>query len=414
MSAIGDLRQQVGAYAAAFDPSACTVEQCREVVEQAAAIERMAATVKARAAARVAGSGSWRAEGARSAAHDLAAKTGTTVGAARETLETGAALAELSVLAKAASRGELSMTQAASIASVRTVVPEAVPTLIDRAKQTTVAELREECARTVAARQPDPDAARDKVREARSLRTWAHSSGARVLQLMDAPDVIARVLVDIAPAREALHAQARQRGDHVQPDALDADALVATVRAGREGNASRLVDGDDRPSKPPHKCAPRAKLLIRVDFDTLLRGYPIDGETCEIAGVGPVAVAAVREIAESGDAFLAGIVTGGEQVLGVAHFGRKALARQATALEWINPTCAADGCTQHARLQTDHRDPWARSKVTLLDLLDRLCDHHHALKTLHDWALVDGRGKRAFVPPADLRHPTRTRGDPAA
>jgi len=172
--------------------------------------------------------------------------------------------------------------------------------------------------------------------------------------------------------------------------------------------------GDDKPVAPPHKCAPRAKLLIRIDFDTLLRGYPIDGETCEIAGVGPVAVAAVREIAESGDAFLAGIVTKGEQVLGVVHYGRKALARQDSALEWINPTCAVDGCTQHVRLQTDHRDPWARSKITLLDLLDRLCDHHHALKTLHDWALVDGRGKRAFVPPTDSRHPNRARGDPAA
>ena len=89
MSAISALREQVGAYALGFDASACTVEQCEEVLAEATVIERMAATMKAQAASRVAACGSWRSAGGRSAAHDLAAKTGTTVGAARETLLTG-------------------------------------------------------------------------------------------------------------------------------------------------------------------------------------------------------------------------------------------------------------------------------------------------------------------------------------
>ena len=360
MSIITVLREQVAAYAAGFDASVLTVEQCRLVLGEAAVIERVAAAVKAQAAARVAGSGGWRAAGARSAAHELAERTGVTVGAARETLDTGAALAQLPALAAAAGRGELSPVQAASIASVGAVAPELVAGLIDRAGETSVAQLREECARSLAARQPDPDAARRRVRAQRSLRSWADPSGARVLQLKDAPEVIAGVLTDIAPAREALFAQARDRGEQLSPEALDADALVATVRAGREPTGPLTATGKPAVtstaaaaggSKPawPHKCAPRAKLLIRVDFDTLLRGYPLDGEVCEIAGYGPVAVAAVRDILESGDAFLAGIVTNGQQVVGVAHYGRKALAHQASALEWINPTCAVDGCTQHAR-----------------------------------------------------------------
>lgn len=156
-------------------------------------------------------------------------------------------------------------------------------------------------------------------------------------------------------------------------------------------------------------------MLIRVDFAALLRGYPVEGEVCEIAGYGPVSVQAVRDIAASGDAFLAAIISNGQQVVGVAHHGRKALARQQTAIEWLNPVCAADGCTQHARLETDHTGPWARSKVTLTDLLDRLCEHHHDLKTQQNWALVHGRGKRAFVPPDHPDHPSRpsnARGDP--
>ena len=45
------------------------------------------------------------------------------------------------------------------------------------------------------------------------------------------------------------------------------------------------------------------------------------------------------------------------------------------------------------------------------DLLDRLCGHHHDLKTIDNWALAAGRGKRPFVPPGDPRHP---RSVPAA
>lgn len=42
---------------------------------------------------------------------------------------------------------------------------------------------------------------------------------------------------------------------------------------------------------------------------------------------------------------------------------------------------------------------------TVFDLLDRLCSHHHDRKTIDNWALVAGHGKRAFVPPEDRRHP---------
>jgi hypothetical protein len=34
-----------------------------------------------------------------------------------------------------------------------------------------------------------------------------------------------------------------------------------------------------------------------------------------------------------------------------------------------------------------------------------LCDGHHDQKTRDGWALVEGKGKRPFVPPDDPRHP---------
>jgi hypothetical protein len=59
-------------------------------------------------------------------------------------------------------------------------------------------------------------------------------------------------------------------------------------------------------------------------------------------------------------------------------------------------------------LENDHRVDWAASGLTVLDLLDRLCTHHHDLKSRDGWALVEGHGKRPFVAPHDRRHPRHT------
>jgi hypothetical protein len=103
------------------------------------------------------------------------------------------------------------------------------------------------------------------------------------------------------------------------------------------------------------------------------------------------------------------VVTRGQAVVGVAHLGRRPTAAQQTALEWLYPTCAVQGCGSVARLQADHRIDWATTHLTVFDLLDRLCPHHHALKTREGWGLVAGRGTRPFVPPDDPRHPRRAR-----
>lgn len=187
----------------------------------------------------------------------------------------------------------------------------------------------------------------------------------------------------------------------------------------------------DPPARPPAPSAPPdnstgnrrkaarrlagspAKVMIRVDLDVLLRGVALEGELCEIVGYGPVPVSVVREIIARDDAFIAGILTKARAIVGVYHHGRRPNAHQSTALDFLHPTCAVEGCPARAGLQSDHREDWARTHFTTFDLLDRLCPHHHRLKTHQGWALVDGRGKRPFVPPGDPRHP-RSVGDPEA
>ena len=94
MGAIGAIREELAVLAADFDASTRTVEQCKDIVAEATRIERIAAAVKTQAAAKVAASGSWRESGDRTAAHQLARETGTTIGAAKETLETAAPRAD--------------------------------------------------------------------------------------------------------------------------------------------------------------------------------------------------------------------------------------------------------------------------------------------------------------------------------
>ncbi|HTW99672.1 MAG TPA: hypothetical protein VMD59_12890 [Acidimicrobiales bacterium] len=144
---------------------------------------------------------------------------------------------------------------------------------------------------------------------------------------------------------------------------------------------------------------------MRVDLEVLLRGVALDGELCEIAGSGPVPISVIEKLARNGNALVVGVLTKGRQVLGIYHQRRRPNAYQLSALEFCYPRCAVAGCDARAGLQNDHREDWSRTHFTVFDLLDRLCTHHHRLKTHHNWELVEGSGKRAFVPPDDPRHP---------
>ena len=152
--------------------------------------------------------------------------------------------------------------------------------------------------------------------------------------------------------------------------------------------------------------------MIRTDLDALFRGVALDGELCEIAGYGPVPVSVVLDLIATENPFIIGILTKAKAVVGVYHHGRHPNSYQRSALDFLYPTCAAEGCSSRDGLQYDHRHDYAKTHYTVFDLLDRLCGHHHRKKTHHGWALVEGTGKRAFVPPDDPRHPNRTQQPP--
>ena len=389
---LGQLREAVGRYAAGFDASLLSTQQAAVAVAEAAAIEKMAATVKALAAARAAGGGAWKGAGDRSAAHHLARTTGTSVGQASEAIETARRLEKLPAVAAAAKAGVLSAQQASAVSDAAAVDASCEARLIEKARTSSLGELREECSRTKAAARPDAEARRRAIHAQRYLRSFTDAEGAWNLRMRDNPEVGAEVMAAIEAIRDRLFRAARSEGRQESSEAYAADALAELARNGGDGAGTR-------------SARPRAKIIVRVDLPALLRGQVAAGEVCELAGYGPLAASAVRDLIDSADPFLAAVVTRGEQVVGVAHLGRRPTAHQQTALEWLYPTCAVEGCASVTWLENDHRVDWARSHTTVLDLLDRLCSHHHDLKSLDGWGLVAGRGKRPFVPPDDPRHP---------
>ena len=186
------------------------------------------------------------------------------------------------------------------------------------------------------------------------------------------------------------------------------------------GPTSEILDQPaDRP-EPTRQSAHRSpklvgrpiNMIIRVDLDTLLRGVPIEGELCEMPGVGPIPVSLIHDLMANGLLFISALLTKSQQVVGVYRQRRRPDAHQRTALDFLYPTCAAAGCDRRAGLDYEHREDWAKTSYTVYDLMDRLCWFHHQQKTHHGWKLTEGRGKRPFVPPGDPRHPSQAAAVP--
>jgi hypothetical protein len=376
-----------------LDAAALSEDEAMVSLECLVKIVNQAEAMKAAVALRLADSDIWRTEGDRSPAHLLARKAGMGVGAARDALTTAERAKALPGVESALRKGELSPGQASAITDAATADPGSEERLLDCAKRTSLSELRDECARTKAAADPDPEATHRRIHAERFARKRSCADGAGEVIYHSTNDEIAEFWKMVQHFGDQAFREARTEGRVEGHQAYLADGMLGMARAAAGGNGTK-----------PSKRVP-TKVIVRIDWDALIRGYPIEGETCEISGIGPVPVGIVKHLIESGDVFLAAVVTKGQEVASAVHFGRKATALQRSALEWLDPVCPAEGCNQTSGLEIDHREDWAHTKITLLSLLDRPCAFHHRLKTRYGWAFVPGRGKRKMVPPGHPEHP---------
>jgi hypothetical protein len=250
-----EVRESLAEFAATFDASRVTTSTAAALLAESSRIERIAASLTARLAARAADSGSWRDTGARSAADHLATETGTSVTQAQQVLDTGRRLDRLPAVAEAAATGALSAPQLAAVTDAAALDPAAAPRLLGLAGRASLTELRDECARTKAAADRDAEARRVRIHQARSLRTWTSPDGTSHLHLRNTTEVIAEIKAAIASDRETLFKAARTAGTRERPDALDADALLAVVRRGTTPTAPAA--DPDRPRRDPGTAPPQ-------------------------------------------------------------------------------------------------------------------------------------------------------------
>lgn len=381
---VREAADQLAAAIAALDLGAMLPETHRELVALGERLERTGRTMKAMAVAKVAESAVWRGDGDRSPEEWLARTTGTTRAEAAKELQCGRDLQLVPEVAQAAAAGELSVKQTEAIAGAAAVDPAAAGRLLASAKVKGLRELHDECRATRTHADPDPDATRSRIPGRRSYRTWTDPDGTGHLHLSGPSDAIARIDNAVRHRCERIFRDARRDGRREPTDAYAFDAAAELLTGG--GDAAPVPAGAD------------AKVIVRVDLPALLRGRAVEGETCEIAGLGPVPVSVVREWMDN--AFLAAIVTKGTEITKVVHLGRRFTSEQRTALQWRDPICARKGCDNRLGLQYDHFEDWAHTRTTRVDAGRRFCTPCHRLKTL-GWHVSepDADGQCTFTPP---------------
>ncbi|MGH9000894.1 MAG: DUF222 domain-containing protein [Acidimicrobiia bacterium] len=354
-------------------------ETAAELVEVFGEAERLAAAGRV-LATRAVSVDRWKREGFRSAAAWMAARAGTPVGAAIAALEMAAWLDALPALSGAFRAGRLSVAQAVEIADAAADCPDAEAQLVDAAGKLSLAELREECRRVKAAAVADEEDRHRKIRKGRYCRTWTDRMGAVCLSARLTPDDGARLVAAIDARRHQMVADAKAGGWYEGPDAHRADALVDLARTTGDGPSG-----------------PETMVHVWVDHEALMRGHTVDGERCEIPGVGPIPVAVARRLA--GDSILKVLVTKGIDIVAVAHGGRTIPAHLRTAVEARDPKCIVPYCDMRRGLHIDHTTPWATTRDTSLNNLARLCTWHHYQKSHLGYHYRGGPATWEWIPP---------------
>ena len=360
-----------------FDAAMLSGDDARRVVEDLGVIRRLTDGMLAKAAKRI----SERSSKSENATETIAASLGVSPGEVRAAIGTATELEKLPATDAAVRAGRLSPGQAKLIADAATKNPDAEGELLAAAELGLV-PLKDACIRA-RAKVEDPDARRKRHQRSRELRMWTDADGMVAGRFRLAPQIGAQVKNAIDAQVQRLF-RTHKVGEHEPHNAYAADALAAFVL---------------NPTEPGAAKDPNATVHVIIDHAALIRGNTIDGETCEIPGVGPVDVTWVRELI--GSAFLTAIVKRGKDILTVAHLGRHVPAEIQTALVVSGRECGIEGCYHRGYLERDHTYDHAKGGPTAFWNLAWLCYLRHRLKTA-GWILGPlnpTTGKRTLTPP---------------
>ncbi len=339
-------------------------------------IRRCGDSLRTVAVGQVERTNAWKGEGAENISEWLSSETDCAQYEAQSVVILANQLQHLPTTQAALLSGVLSNAQAVEVARGAIVDPNTESQLLKLATYATVRDLRDAVSRVVAAA-TDESARYRQIHKSRSLRSWIDPDGAFIVKGRMTVANGAIVMAALKPIQDEIFKQARKSGNHESPEAYAADALMALCAAKSVG------DQGSSGTKPTRSSA---VMNIRIDIDALKRGHTEHGETCEIAGVGPIPVATATEYL--GEAFLKLLVIDGTDIKTVAHMGRAIPAPLRTAIEERDRVCQVPTCDMTVGLEIDHIKPFAEGGAASLENLVRLCRRHHLQKTHDGFRLV--------------------------
>jgi hypothetical protein len=389
-----------------FDPGLCLPADVVKVFGVAESLCRSAGALRIKAARGVEQSKIHETEGHSSAGSYIAGLSGQSVNKAKDTLEMARTLEAHPLIQAAFNKGKLSESQARQIAQAADVDPSKTKELIQTATKKSYGELNDACRRVKSHKLTgtDPEERYEQMRKKRFCRTWTDSEGYGRLEAKLMADSLGVVRAAMKPFEEQFRNEARIAGDHRSHDVYAADALVAmaicatnettttpgTTGAGTTGGGTTGGAGKPRRNNKP-------LVRIRVDYDALVRGHALGGETSEIIGGGDIPPSLASSYAT--DALLELIATRGIDVYKVVTSTRHIAKVLDIALEERDRTCCHSGCNVSYPLQRDHDVDFSKDGPTSLANLRRVCGPHHALKTNKKWRWVGTLGNMRLVPP---------------
>ncbi len=403
-------------------PAALSGAAARQFVTLFSEAERVAAAGVALFAPRVVETGEYTKGGHGTAADWLGALSGSSAGAAKGRLAAAARAAKDPLLTEALHDGELSAPQLGLVTKTLSESPEASADLLELLDQgASHHELRDAAAKKrAAARTKESERLRrGRVHTNRSFR-WGQDEHGGIRGGFFCDEV------EFARVAPRLEAEAKRRwkaagngNDAGGGDSLEAhrlDAFIDLLGGGSGGfgpgdddDIDDVVDdhggageggggGHRGRSGPGPGRGPRPRTVIIVNAESLRRGSTEGDELCEIEGIGPVSVAAAKEL----------LSEGGFQYLVKEGFDIKTVTRSTRvvancidmALIVRDRVCARPGCGNRLGLERDHRQlDYGKDGPTELDNLVRLCSSCHKLKTDGGWRLEGRPGAWKWVAP---------------
>jgi 5-methylcytosine-specific restriction endonuclease McrA len=353
-----------------FDPALHTPDACTRLAEQLARTANACSAAAARASLRAAVSPEF-----------LARATGSTPRAARAAMAAVSSLDEVPATQEAVLSGEVSLAQAAAIASV----PEHEHELLSMARAGDLGAVKTAARQHVLRTMPAEDL-HAKQHEAQYARHWTNDLGNTCVGVELPPEIGVPWVNRFDREVDRAWRTAPRDGRRLSRERVAADVFV------------RMTSGDVA------KQAVKADVVFVVDLDAYRRGHVHDGEVCHVIGGGPIPVEIVREMVK--DAFVKAVVHDGVQIHTVKHFGRYRKAELQTALDlgaaprFEGAVCEEAGCNRRYHLQWDHKDPVANGGPTARDNLQGLCGHHHTNKTERDRKAGKLKRKKRGPPPS--------------